>query len=196
MSIHTYLSMLAGQKAPGETGLLALDWLNGNRSTLCNYNLSALVLGMTMQTRCEDIYRALLESTAFGCRAIVENFKNNGVLVERFTASGGISLKNPFVMQLYSDILNMSVEVINAEVGPALGSAIFAAVAAGCYENIQAAAQAMKSETVKIYTPKAENVRVYEALYREYLVLYEHFGKTAQTMQRLRSIRNSENIRA
>lgn len=195
MSIHTYLSMLAGQKGPGETGLLALDWLNGNRSTLCNYNLSALVLGMTMQTKCEDIYRALLESTAFGCRAIVENFKNSGVPVERFTASGGISLKNPFVMQIYSDVLNMPVEVINAAVGPALGSAIFAAVAAGCYENIQAATQAMKSETVEIYTPKAENVRVYEALYREYLVLYEYFGKTEQTMQRLRSIRNFEKLR-
>lgn len=190
MSIHSYLSMLAKQKAPGETGLLALDWLNGNRSTLCNYDLSALILGMTMQTRCEDIYRALLESTAFGCRAIVENFKSNGVPVERFTASGGISLKNPFVMQLYSDVLNMPVEVIHAEVGPALGSAIFAAVVAGCYENIQAAAQAMKSDTVKIYTPIAENVRVYEMLYREYLRLYEYFGKTEQTMQRLRSIRN------
>ncbi len=193
MSIHTYLSMLARQKKPGETGLLALDWLNGNRSILCNYNLSALVLGMTMQTKCEDIYRALLESTAFGCRAIVENFRNHGVPVERFTASGGISLKNPFAMQLYSDVLNMPVEVIDAEVGPALGSAIFAAVAAGCYVNIRAAAQAMKSETVKIYTPKAENVRVYEALYREYLVLYEFFGKTEQTMKHLRSLRNVEN---
>lgn len=195
MSIHTYLSALAEQKGPGETGLLALDWLNGNRSTLCNYNLSALVLGITMQTRCEDIYRALLESTAFGCRAIVENFRNNGVPVERFTASGGISLKNPFIMQLYADVLNMPVEVINAEVGPALGSAIFAAVAAGCHENIQAAAQAMKSETVEIYTPRAENVRVYEALYREYLALYEYFGKTGQTMQRLRSLRSLKNAR-
>lgn len=189
MSVHTYLSLLAGQKAPGETGLLALDWLNGNRSTLCNYNLSALVLGMTMQTRCEDIYRALIESTAFGCREIVENFRNNGVRVDRFTASGGISLKNPFVMQIYSDILNMPVEVINAEVGPALGSAIFAAVAAGCYDTIQAAAEAMKSETVTIYMPRAENVRVYDALYREYMILYQYFGKTEQSMQRLRSIR-------
>jgi len=98
-------------------------------------------------------------------------------------------------MQIYADILNMSVEVINAEVGPALGSAIFAAVAAGCYENIQGAAQAMKSKTVEIYTPKAENVRVYDALYHEYQVLYEYFGKTEQVMQRLRSIRNFENIR-
>lgn len=190
MSIHTYLSELAKQKAPGETGLLALDWLNGNRSTLCNYDLSALVLGMTMQTKCEDIYRALVESTAFGCRAIVENFRKHGVPVDRFTASGGISLKNPFVMQVYSDVLNMPVEVIRAEVGPALGSAIFAAVAAGCYENIRDAAQAMKSETVKIYTPQAESASVYEALYREYLVLYEYFGRTERIMQRLRSIRN------
>ncbi len=195
MSIHTYLSTLARQKGPGETGLLALDWLNGNRSTLCNYDLSALVLGMTMQTRCEDIYRALLESTAFGCRAIVENFRNHGVRVERFTASGGISLKNPFVMQLYSDVLNMPVEVIDAEVGPALGSAIFAAVAAGCYENIQDAAQAMKSRTVAVYTPRPENVGVYEALYREYMVLYDYFGKIERTMQRLRSMRNSETAR-
>ena len=89
MSVHTYLSLLAGQKAPGETGLLALDWLNGNRSTLCNYNLSALVLGMTMQTRCEDIYRALIESTAFGCREIVENFRKQ--VKESFV---------PFVMEI------------------------------------------------------------------------------------------------
>ena len=109
--------------------------------------------------------------------------------VDRFTASGGISLKNPFVMQIYSDILNMPVEVINAEVGPALGSAIFAAVAAGCYDTIQAAAEAMKSETVTIYMPRAENVRVYDALYREYMILYQYFGKTEQSMQRLRSIR-------
>lgn len=193
LSIHSYLSLLASRKKPGETGLLALDWLNGNRSTLCNYDLSALVLGMTMQTRCEDIYRALIESTAFGCRAIVDNFKSHGVRVDRFTASGGISLKNPFVMQIYSDVLNMPVEVIRAEVGPALGSAVFAAVAAGCYENIQSAAKAMKSETVAIYTPRAENARVYEAMYREYMLLYEYFGKTEQIMRRLRSIRNMAN---
>lgn len=193
ISIHTWLSELAKQKSPGETGLLALDWLNGNRSTLCNYDLSALILGMTIQTRCEDLYRALLESTAFGCRAIVENFRSNGVPVDRFTASGGISLKNPFVMQLYSDILNMPVEVINAEVGPAQGSAVFAAVAAGCYENIQAAAQAMKCETVEIYRPRAEHVRVYDELYREYKILYEYFGKTEKVMQRLRSIRKYRN---
>lgn len=196
MSIHSYLSLLASRKEPGETGLLALDWLNGNRSTLCNYDLSALVLGMTMQTKCEDVYRALIESTAFGCRAIVDNFKNHGVRVDRFTASGGISLKNPFVMQLYSDVLNMPVEVIRAEVGPALGSAIFAAVAAGAYDNVQAAAQAMKSETVAIYMPRPDNAHLYEALYREYMLLYEYFGKTEQIMQRLRSIRKSEGKRS
>lgn len=190
LSIHTYLSEKAKQKQPGETGLLALDWLNGNRSTLCDYDLSALVLGMTMQTKCEDIYRALLESTAFGCRVIVENFRKHGVEVARFTASGGISLKNPFVMQLYSDVLNMPVEVIDAQVGPALGSAIFGAVAAGCYHSLQAATQAMKSETVAIYTPNAENARVYELLYREYLRLYGYFGEAEPVMQRLRAIRN------
>lgn len=99
-------------------------------------------------------------------------------------------------MQLYSDVLNMPVEVIRAEVGPALGSAIFAAVAAGAYDNVQAAAQAMKSETVAIYMPRPDNAHLYEALYREYMLLYEYFGKTEQIMQRLRSIRKSEGKRS
>lgn len=194
ISVHALLSSLAEQRIPGETGLVALDWLNGNRSTLCNYELSGLVLGLTMQTKCEDIYRALLEATAFGCRAIVENFRAHGVEVERFTASGGISIKNPFAMQLYADILKMPVEVIDAQVGPALGSAMFASVAAGTasggYDDIRQAAEAMKSQTLAVYLPRVEHSPIYDWLYEEYMGLYRHFGKLNNTMERLRRIRD------
>lgn len=194
ISIHALLSRLAAEKRPGESGLIALDWLNGNRSTLCNYELSGMVLGLTMQTKCEDIYRSLLEATAYGCRAIIENFCLHGVEVERFIASGGISFKNPFAMQLYADILKMPVEVIDAQHGPALGSAIFAAVAAGSenggYDSIGQAAGAMKSETLAVYTPNMDNAALYDALYREYSELYEHFGRVSQSMQRLRRLRD------
>ena len=126
MDIHTYLSSLAEKKAPGESGLIALDWLNGNRSPLCDYALSGLLIGVTQKTRPEDIYRALLESTAYGCRTIIENFVKAGLPVGKVLASGGISQKNPFAMQLYYDILRCPVEVVPLPVGPAHGSAIFA----------------------------------------------------------------------
>ena len=178
--IHTYLSGLAEKKKAGETGLLALDWLNGNRSILCDYNLTSLLVGLNMQTAPEDIYRALIEATAFGCRVIIENFRKNSVPVERFTVSGGIGRKNPFAMQLYADILNMSIEVIDEACGPALGSAIFAAVAAGKasggYETMSEAIQAMKSKSMKYYTPDIDNVPVYDRLYAHYCSLYELFG--------------------
>ena len=178
--IHTYLSDLAAKKKAGETGLLALDWLNGNRSTLCDYDLSALLVGLNMQTAPEDIYRAFIEATAFGCRVIIENFRKNGVPVERLTVSGGISRKNPFAMQLYADILNMPVEVIDEECGPALGSAIFAAVAAGKaaggYETMAKAIQAMKSKRMKYYFPDSASASVYNRLYDHYCTLYELFG--------------------
>ena len=178
--IHTYLSDLAAKKKAGETGLLALDWLNGNRSTLCDYDLSALLIGLNMQTAPEDIYRAFIEATAFGCRVIIENYRKNGVPVERLTVSGGISRKNPFAMQLYADILNMPVEVIDEECGPALGSAIFAAVAAGKaaggYDTMAEAIQAMKSKRMKYYFPDSASASVYNRLYEHYCTLYELFG--------------------
>ena len=190
--IHTYLSKLAEKKKTGETGLLALDWLNGNRSILCDYDLSSLLVGLNMQTAPEDIYRALIEATAFGCRVIIENFRKNSVPVERLTVSGGISRKNPFAMQLYADILNMPIEVIDEECGSALGSAIFAAVAAGKasggYDTMSEAIRAMKSRNLKYYTSRAENVPVYDRLYAHYCSLYEFFGH-GDLMKDLTSLR-------
>ncbi len=181
MNVHLLLSSLAEKKQPGESGLLALDWLNGNRSILCNYELSGLILGLTPKTKSEDVYRALAESTAFGCRVILENFASHGLPVKKFTVSGGISRKNPFIMQLYADILGMNVEVIETQVGPALGSAIFAAAAAGRkaggYPSVQRAAQAMKSPVLTVCEPVPEHVAAYNELYREYRTLYAYFGE-------------------
>ena len=181
MDIHTYLSSLAAGKEPGESGLIALDWLNGNRSPLCDYTLSGLLVGITQKTRPEDIYRALLESTAYGCRTIVENFVRAGLSVGRILASGGISQKNPFAMQLYADILGMPVEVVPLPVGPAYGSAIFGAAAAGQinggYDSAEEAIRAMGCKERIVYHPDEAHVRIYNGLYRKYQRLSRIFGE-------------------
>ena len=181
MDIHTYLSFLAEQKVPGESGLIALDWLNGNRSPLCDYALSGLLIGITQKTRPEDIYRALLESTAYGCRTIIENFEKAGLLVERVLASGGISQKNPFAMQLYADILGRPVEAVPLPVGPAHGSAIFGAVAAGKagggYDRAEEAIRVMGCHERQVYRPNLQNTKIYEKLYRKYQRLVRIFGE-------------------
>ena len=179
--IHTYLSGLAKRKKPGESGLVALDWLNGNRSPLCDYSLSGMLVGLTMDTRPEDIYRALLESTAYGCRWIVENFIRGGLPVDKVLASGGISQKNPFAMQLYADILGKPVEAVPLSVGPAHGSAIFGAVAAGSgrggYDDPRTAISAMGCRERTVYDPDPANVRIYDELYKKYRYLCRIFGE-------------------
>lgn len=191
MGLHEYLSSLAKDKKPGETGLLALDWLNGNRSTLCDYNLSGLVLGMNMQTRCEDIYRALLESTAFGCRVIAENFIEHGLEVKDLTATGGISRKNPLAMQIYADVLGMPVQVADTAEGPAFGSAMYGALAAGSanggYDSMKDAVNAMKPGYSAVYYPDAEHHRIYSSLYDEYKRLYYYFGRENPVMKKLKA---------
>src|SRR4051812_16095156 len=134
MDVHEYLSELAGRQAVGEHGLLALDWHNGNRSVLVDHELSGLILGMTLATRPEDVYRALIEATAFGTRVILDSFAAAGIPVQDLIAAGGL-LKNPVLMQTYADVTRHPVHVIVSEQGPALGSAMHAAVAAGIYED-------------------------------------------------------------
>lgn len=194
MDIHSYLSELARKKGPGETGLLALDWLNGNRSILSDFDLSALILGMTLHTLPEDIYRALIESTAYGTRIIVENFRNHGIPVNEFYVSGGICRKNDFAMQLYADILNMDIHVSGTDYGPALGSAIFAASAAGSslggYSNIYDAIHKMSAPCSKVISPNKKNTVIYEELYLEYKKLYDYFGNENSVMKHLIRIRN------
>jgi L-ribulokinase len=187
--IHTYLSDLAIEQPVGGHGLVALDWQSGNRSTLVDHQLSGLILGLTLATRPEEIYRAIVESTAFGARKIVETFNSSGVPVTEFIAAGGL-IKNKFVMQIYADVLNMPITIIRSPQGPALGSAIHAAVAAGAYKDVVAASAAMGGVEQFKFTPNPHNAKVYDQLYRHYNSLYEEFGHN-KVMHDLRRIRDT-----
>jgi L-ribulokinase len=180
MDIHEYLMEKASGLSVGENGIIALDWWNGCRSTLVDADLTGMIVGMTLQTRAEEIYRALIEATAFGTRNIIETFNNNGVPVHEFYAAGGIAQKNPLAMQIYSDVINMPVIIAKEAQGPALGSAIFASVAAGSkvggYDSIIQAGRAMGKVDDIVYTPVPENVKMYEKLYMEYSLLHDYFG--------------------
>ncbi|MGI6665711.1 MAG: ribulokinase [Christensenellaceae bacterium] len=194
LSLHEYLTEQASLLQPGESGLLALDWWNGNRSVLVDVDLTGLLLGMTLQTKPEEIYRALIEATAFGTRVLIENYRAHGIAVNAFYASGGISQKNPFMMQVYADVLNMPVHIAGAAQGPALGSAIFAAVAAGQenggYDSVFDAAQQMAKPQELVYLPNAKNHLIYHELYEEYKTLHDYFGcGENDVMKRLKRIK-------
>ncbi|MFI5840181.1 ribulokinase [Catenuloplanes sp. NPDC051500] len=189
VSLHAYLTSLAAAQAVGQHGLVALDWHNGNRSVLVDANLSGVIIGETLATRPEDVYRALIEATAFGTRTIVDAFDRSGVPVVDFVVAGGL-LKNEFLMQIYSDVLRRPLHLIDSDQGPALGSAIHAAVAAGAYPDIRAAAAAMGKVRRDVYTPDPARADAYDALYEIYSELHEQFGRTSTSLHRLRAIRN------
>jgi L-ribulokinase len=188
LDIHTYLSELASAQPVGAHGLVALDWQSGNRSTLVDHQLSGLIMGLTLATKPEEIYRAIVESTAYGARKIVQTFNESGVPVKEFIAAGGL-IKNRFVMQIYADVLNMPITIIKSAQGPALGSAIHAAVAAGAYKNVQSAAAGMGGVAEERYQPNPANAQVYNELYELYNQLYESFGHNG-AMHSLRAIRD------
>ncbi len=190
VSMHTYLSDLASQKPVGSHGLIALDWESGNRSTLVDHQLSGVIVGLTLMSKPEEVYQAIVESTAFGARKIVDTFNANGVQVEDFIAAGGL-IKNKFVMQIYADVLNRPIHTIGSEQGPALGSAIHAAVAAGAYPDIQSASEIMGRLVRNAFTPNPEAAAVYARLYEHYLFLYETFGN-GEMMHDLRAIRDGK----
>lgn len=197
MNAHQYLTSLCEKQKPGENGLLALDWWNGNRSVLVDVDLTGLMLGMTLTTKPEDMYRALIEATAYGTRMIIDTFEENGVKVEKLYACGGISQKNPFVMQVYSDVLKREIRIARSTQTPALGSAMFGAVAAGAakggYDTIQQAAEEMGGTLPTVYTPNAENSAVYEKLFNEYRKLHDYFGRGENNvMKRLKEIRKEQ----
>ncbi len=176
-SIHTLLQEKAAAQRPGESRLLALDWFNGNRSILKNDGLSGLILGLTLQTRPEEIYRALLEATAYGLRVILENYESHGVSIGRICAAGGISMKSPFLMQIYADVLGRKIDVGHSPQSGARGSAICAAVAAGVCKDVREAARRYARPHRGSYSPILENARIYDQLYKEYLLLHDHFGR-------------------
>jgi L-ribulokinase len=192
LDVHGYLSELAGAQEVGQHGLVALDWHSGNRSVLVDHELSGLILGLTLATRAEDIYRALIEATAFGTRTILEAFAAAGVPVHELFVAGGL-LKNPVIMQIYADVTRMPLHLLDSDQGPALGSAMHAAVAAGVYPDIHAAAAAMGKVRRDAYAPDEQRGEAYDALYEHYTRLHDHFGRGGDdVMHRLRELRPRE----
>jgi L-ribulokinase len=189
IGVHELLSDLAARQRVGQHGLVALDWHSGNRSVLVDHDLSGVVIGQTLATRPEDIYRALIEATAFGTRTIVETFHGAGVPVTEFIVAGGLK-KNALLMQVYADVLNLPLTVATSDQAPALGSAIHAAVAAGAYPDVPAAAEAMGRSEPAAYTPDPANAAVYDQLYAEYRTVHDYFGRGGNdVMHRLRELR-------
>jgi L-ribulokinase len=192
LDLHDHLSQLAGEQEVGAHGLIALDWNNGNRSVLVDHELSGLIVGLTLGTRAEDVYRALIEATAFGTRKIIETFEASGLPVRELIVAGGL-LKNPVIMQIYADVTRRSLHLIDSEQGPALGSAMHAAVAAGGYPDIYAAAAAMGKVRRDVYAPDEARAGAYDALYEHYSTLHDHFGRGGDdVMHALRHIRPRE----
>ena len=189
ISVHELLTTKAAEQEVGEHGLVCLDWLNGNRSILVDNNLSGLILGITLTTQPEDLYRALMESTAFGARRIIQSFQEAGVEINEIVACGGL-LKNKWLMQMYSDVTNLPLSVATTTQVGALGSAVYGAVAAGVYEDLKTASAAMGGKEASAYTPDPERAKQYDELYKVYVELHDHFGRGAnKIMHRLKKIR-------
>jgi L-ribulokinase len=190
LSVHDLLSAQAASQPAGAPGLIALDWLNGNRSVLVDHHLSGVVAGLTLATRPPDIYRALIESTAFGTRVIIDAFEAAGIGCAELVIAGGL-MRNELIMQIYADVTRRPLGLIRSAQGPALGSAIHAAVAAGAYPDVPAAAAAMGSMRPGAYLPDPASAGVYDQLYREYVTLHDYFGRGAnEVLHRLRALRD------
>jgi L-ribulokinase len=184
--------------APGASGLLALDWQNGNRNILCDQQLTGMLLGMTLHTTQAEIYRALVEATAFGAKKILDRLEEHGFKTEEVICSGGIAEKSPFLMQLYADILGRKLLLPGSDQSCALGAAIFASVAAGQYSNAEEAQKSICRFKETVYEPISENSAVYDELYELYSELHDSFGVTGKSfdhagvMKKLLAIKNSK----
>jgi L-ribulokinase len=195
IDLHQLLEGKASRLKPGESGLLALDWWNGNRSVLVDVELSGLLIGATLATRPEEIYRALIEATAFGTRVIIEAFQEHGVPVDELVACGGLPEKNKLLMQIYADVTGREMKVTASQQTPALGSAMFAAVAAGeeagGYGSIFEASQHMARLKEESFKPDLANKAVYDQLYAEYCRLHDYFGRgqndVMKTLKRIKA---------
>ncbi|HYO26369.1 MAG TPA: ribulokinase [Lacipirellulaceae bacterium] len=174
---HKKLTDAAARLRPGESGLVALDWNNGNRTILVDPLLTGLLVGQTLHTTAPEIYRALVEATAFGALTIINRFEQYGVRVEQVINCGGIAEKNPFVMQVYADVCNRPMKISRSAQTCALGAAIFGAVAAGAHPSVEAAQAAMTGVKETVYRPKAEHAAVYARIYKVYRTLHDAFGE-------------------
>ncbi|MCL6457822.1 MAG: ribulokinase [Gorillibacterium sp.] len=196
LNVHVWLEKQAAAYKPGESGLVALDWWNGNRSILVDTDLTGMIVGYTLLTKPEEVYRALLEATAYGTRKIIDAFQLNGVEVQELYACGGLPQKNQLLMQIYADVTNREIKVAASRQTPALGAAMFGAVAAGSakggYDTIVEAADKMARVREETYLPIPAHVAVYEKLYQEYSLLHDYFGRGENdVMKRLKAIKES-----
>jgi L-ribulokinase len=180
-ALHEKLTKEAAKLKPAQSGLLALDWNNGNRTVLVDPLLTGALLGQTLYTTQAEIYRALIEATAFGARAILERIKEYGVPVDRIVCAGGIAEKNPMLMQIYADITGCTMQVSGSSQACALGSAIAAAVVAKAHPNFPAAQKAMTRVKAKSHRPIAANQKTYDELYRLYRKIHDAFGGRDQS---------------
>lgn len=197
VSVHEWLERRAAAAKPGESGLLALDWWNGNRSVLMDADLSGVVVGMTLQTKPEEIYRALLEATAFGTRAIIEAFERGGVAVDELYACGGLPQRNRLLMQIYADATGREIRIADSTQTAALGAAMFGAVAAGAeaggFDSVVEAAERMARVREETFKPIPEHAAVYDRLYKEYRELHDYFGRGGNdVMKRLKAIKRDQ----
>lgn len=197
ISVHDLLTEKASKLKPGQSGLLALDWWNGNRSVLVDVDLTGMMLGMSLATKPEEIYRALIEATAYGTNVIIDAFDSNGVAVNEIVACGGLPERNEMLMQIYADVTNREFKVAESAQTCALGSAMWGAVAAGKsrggYDDINDAAAKMARVKDKTFKPNAEAHAVYAKLFAEYKKLHDYFGRGENdVMKRLKGIREKQ----
>ena len=173
------LEKAASKLKPGETGLMALDWNNGNRTILVDVRLTGLLLGQTLHTQPHEIYRALIEATAFGALRIIDRIEENGVAIKEVINCGGLAIKSPLMMQIYADVTGRPMKISRSEQTPALGAAIFGAVSAGKDASgfVSAEdAQKVMTGTNKVYKPVQKNYLIYKKLYAIYRQLHDNFG--------------------
>ncbi|MCM3410853.1 ribulokinase [Metabacillus litoralis] len=194
ISIHQLLEKKADTLKPGQSGLLVLDWHNGNRTPLVDAELSGLIVGQTLLTKPEEIYRALIEATAFGTRLIIDTFKSQGVDIHELVACGGLPHRNRMLMQIYADVTNMEIKISDTTLTPAIGSAMFGAVVAGPerggYSTIKEAASNMARLKDESFVPNPNHVKIYDEMYKEYLKLHDYFGRGKNnTMKKLKQLK-------
>ena len=190
LSVHQLLTEKLDGYRPGKSGLLALDWHNGVRSPLMDFDLSGLILGLNLQTKPEEIYLSLIEATAYGTRMILENFESAGTQVDRILMSGGIPLKNPRLVQIYADVCDREIVVSSSSNASVRGAALLGAAASGPYGNLSQLVRAYAPSDSLVYRPNKANVKIYDELYREYCRLHEFFGCGGNdVMKRLKRLR-------
>ncbi|GAC1650852.1 MAG: ribulokinase [Herpetosiphon sp.] len=196
LSVHQLLEEKAARLSPGESGLIAIDWWNGNRTILVDADLTGVLLGLTLATRPEEIYRALIESTAFGTRVIIDNFAAHGVSVKGIVAAGGLPERNKLLMQIYADVMGLPIHRMGTALGGAFGAAMHGAVAAGPaaggYASIFTASEAMAPPHAETFAPIPAHQHAYNQLYREYVTLHDYFGRGGNdVMKRLKQQREA-----